>query len=33
MHALADPAADLAAIEKDKIRGAVRTDFIILAEI
>jgi len=33
MHALTDPAADLIAIEKDKIRGAVRTDFILSAEI
>jgi uncharacterized protein len=33
MHALIDPAADLIAIEKDKIKGAVRTDFILSAEI
>jgi predicted DNA repair protein MutK len=33
MHALTDPAADLVAIEKDKIKGAVRTDFILSAEI
>ena len=33
MHALTDPAADLIAIEKDKIKGAVRTDFILSAEI
>ena len=33
MHALVDPAADLKAFEKDKIRGAVRTDFILSAEI
>jgi predicted DNA repair protein MutK len=33
MHALIEPAADLRAIEKDKIRGAVRTDFILSAEI
>ena len=33
MHALVDPAADLVAFEKDKIRGAVRTDFILSAEI
>ena len=33
MHALTDPAADLVAIERDKIRGAVRTDFILSAEI
>ena len=31
--ALADPATDLAALEKDKIKGAVRTDFILSAEI
>jgi predicted DNA repair protein MutK len=31
--ALADPATDLAAFEKDKIKGAVRTDFILSAEI
>ncbi len=31
--ALADPSADLAALEKDKIKGAVRTDFILSAEI
>ena len=33
MQALTDPAADLKAIEKDKIKGAVRTDFILSAEI
>jgi len=32
-RALTDPAADLRAIEKDKIKGAVRTDFILSAEI
>jgi predicted DNA repair protein MutK len=32
-QALADPAVDLVAMEKDKIRGAVRTDFILSAEI
>jgi predicted DNA repair protein MutK len=32
-HALADPAVDLVAVEKDKIKGAVRTDFILSAEI
>ena len=32
-QALADPAADLCAIERDKIKGAVRTDFILSAEI
>lgn len=31
--ALADPATDLMALEKDKIKGAVRTDFILSAEI
>ncbi|TFW17339.1 DUF808 domain-containing protein [Duganella callida] len=31
--ALADPDADLMALEKDKIKGAVRTDFILSAEI
>jgi uncharacterized protein len=31
--ALADPATDLAAFERDKIKGAVRTDFILSAEI
>lgn len=31
--ALADPAVDLCAVEKDKIRGAIRTDFILSAEI
>lgn len=30
---LADPAVDLVAEEKDKIRGAIRTDFILSAEI
>ena len=30
---LADPAADLMAFERDKIRGAIRTDFILSAEI
>ena len=28
-----DPAADMTAVEKDKIKGAVRTDFILSAEI
>jgi uncharacterized protein len=32
-QALVDPNADLAAIERDKIKGAVRTDFILSAEI
>ena len=31
--ALADPNVDLQALEKDKIQGAVRTDFILSAEI
>jgi uncharacterized protein len=31
--ALADPQADLVAFERDKIKGAVRTDFILSAEI
>lgn len=31
--ALQDPAADLKAVEKDKIKGAIRTDFILSAEI
>ncbi len=31
--ALANPDADFCAIEKDKIKGAVRTDFILSAEI
>lgn len=31
--ALANPAMDLLALEKDKIKGAVRTDFILSAEI
>ena len=33
MEALADPAVDLVAVEKDKIKGAIRTDFILSAEI
>ena len=32
-RALTDPDADLRAIERDKIRGAIRTDFILSAEI
>ena len=32
-EAFADPAVDLRAVEKDKIKGAVRTDFILSAEI
>jgi predicted DNA repair protein MutK len=31
--AVADPAVDMVALEKDKIKGAVRTDFILSAEI
>jgi predicted DNA repair protein MutK len=31
--ALADASVDIAAVERDKIRGAVRTDFILSAEI
>ena len=33
LKALANPSADLIAIEKDKIHGAIRTDFILSAEI
>ncbi|TJY62261.1 DUF808 domain-containing protein [Sinimarinibacterium sp. CAU 1509] len=33
LRALADPQIDLVAYERDKIRGAVRTDFILSAEI
>ncbi len=33
VKALADPAIDLVAMERDKIKGAVRTDFILSAEI
>ena len=33
LHALADPVVDMVALEKDKIQGAVRTDFILSAEI
>jgi len=32
-EALANPAVDLVAYEKDKIKGAIRTDFILSAEI
>ncbi|NNG24964.1 DUF808 domain-containing protein [Telluria aromaticivorans] len=31
--ALANPAVDMVALEKDKIKGAIRTDFILSAEI
>ena len=33
VQVLADPAVDLQAFEKEKIKGAVRTDFILSAEI
>ena len=33
MAALTDPSVDMVAFEKDKIKGAVRTDFILSAEI
>lgn len=33
VSALADPAVDLREVEKDKIKGAIRTDFILSAEI
>lgn len=33
IKALADPKTDLVALEKDKISGAVRTDFVLSAEI
>lgn len=33
LQALVNPAADLVAIEKEKIQGAIRTDFILSAEI
>ena len=32
-RALLDPAVDLVALEREKIRGAIRTDFILSAEI
>jgi predicted DNA repair protein MutK len=32
-QALADPSVDLRAVERDKIKGAIRTDFILSAEI
>jgi predicted DNA repair protein MutK len=31
--ALVDPVVDLAALERDKIKGAIRTDFVLSAEI
>jgi predicted DNA repair protein MutK len=33
MQALSDPSVDLVALEKDKIKGAIRTDFVLSAEI
>lgn len=33
LRALADPAVDLVALERGKIKGAIRTDFILSAEI
>lgn len=33
VHALSDPNVDLVALERDKIKGAVRTDFILSTEI
>ncbi len=33
IEALSDPSVDMVAFEKDKIKGAVRTDFILSAEI
>ena len=33
VHALLDPTVDLLAVEKEKIKGAVRTDFILSTEI
>jgi predicted DNA repair protein MutK len=33
LHALKDPEANLLALEKDKIKGAIRTDLILSAEI
>lgn len=33
MQAVQDPAVDLVALEKDKIKGAIRTDFVLSAEI
>jgi predicted DNA repair protein MutK len=33
MQALADPTVELVALEKDKIKGAIRTDFVLSAEI
>jgi len=33
VQAIADPKIDMAAYEKDKVKGAIRTDFILSAEI
>lgn len=33
MQALTDPSVDLLTLEKDKVKGAIRTDFILSAEI
>lgn len=33
VHALSDPTVDLLVLEKEKIKGAIRTDFILSAEI
>jgi predicted DNA repair protein MutK len=33
LQAVADPAVDLVAFEKEKIKGAIRTDFVLSAEI
>src|SRR6187549_115209 len=33
LNALRNPEVDLAALEKDKIKGAIRTDFVLSAEI
>lgn len=33
MNALVSPDVDLAVLEKDKIKGAIRTDFVLSAEI
>lgn len=33
VQALTDPAVDLVALEREKIRGAIRTDFVLSAEI
>lgn len=33
LQALANPAVDLLALERDKVKGAIRTDFVLSAEI